>query len=167
VRFAVIRSRFNGPITQGLLDGARRGFAEAKIESDLVDVFEVPGSFELPVAALWAAQTKKYNAVVCLGCVIRGDTPHFEYVAGQAARGIADAALKTGIPVIFGVLTTETEQQARERSAADGGSTQEHMERSTSVDRPHGRIDSAAPSNKGYDAACSAVAMAQLRRKFD
>lgn len=154
MRFAVIRSRFNGPITQALLDGAGRGFADAKIEADLLDTFEVPGAFELPLAALWLAQTKKYNAIVCLGCVIRGETPHFEHVAREAAHGIADVALRTGIPVIFGVLTTDTLEQALARADTAAGSTAGH----TQDERR---------SNKGYEAARSAVDMAQLRRKFD
>lgn len=156
MRFAIVRSRFNDTITQALLEGSKRGFADARIESDLIDVFEVPGAFELPLAALWAAQTKMYNGVVCLGCVIRGDTPHFEYVAGEAARGIAAVARQTGIPVIFGVLTTDTIEQARDRAAAAAGAASGHA-----GDR------GGVTSNKGYEAAQSAVAMAQLRRKFD
>jgi 6,7-dimethyl-8-ribityllumazine synthase len=160
LRFAIVRSLFNAQVTQALLDGAKRGFADAKIEPDLVEAFDVPGAFELPLAALWLAQTKKYNAVVCLGCVIRGQTPHFEHVAAQAARGIADVALRTGIPVIFGVLTTDTLEQALARADASAGSGGGHgadEERSTKLER----------SNKGYEAAQSAIAMAQLRRKFD
>ena len=114
----------------------------------------MPGAFELPLAALWLAQTKKYNAIVCLGCVIRGETPHFEHIAAEAARGIADVALRTGVPVIFGVLTTDTLEQAQARADAAAGSSAGHT-------------GDGARSNKGYEAACSAVAMAQLRRKFD
>jgi 6,7-dimethyl-8-ribityllumazine synthase len=159
LRFAVVRSLFNAQVTQALLDGAKRGFADAKIEPDLVDAFDVPGAFELPLAALWLAQTKKYNAVVCLGCVIRGQTPHFEYVAAQAARGVADVALRTGIPVIFGVLTTDTLEQALARADTSAGSGGGHE-----ADEPSSKTDR---SNKGYEAAQSAIAMAQLRRKFD
>ena len=154
MRFAIIRSRFNDDVTKALLDGALRGFADEQIGKELLDTFEVPGSFELPLAARWAAETKRYNAVVCLGCVIRGDTPHFDYVASEAARGIADVAQATGVPVIFGVLTTETLAQARQRAAKDAGGGADHA-------------GSSAPSNKGYEAARSAVEMAQLRRKFD
>jgi 6,7-dimethyl-8-ribityllumazine synthase len=154
VRFAVIRSCFNDEITQALVDGAMRGFDEKRIGTELIDTYDVPGSFELPVAALWATQSKRYNAVVCLGCVIRGDTPHFDYVAGEAAHGIAQVALESGIPVIFGVLTTETIEQARARAAKDAGAASDHA-------------TPGARSNKGYEAALSAVAMAQLRRKFD
>jgi|SRR5271165_854573 len=154
MRFAIVRSRFNTQITQPLLEGARRGFADAAIEPDLIDVFEVPGAFELPLAALWLAQTKKYNAVVCLGCVIRGETPHFEYVAAESARGIADVALRTGMPVIFGVLTADTLEQAQARADAAAGSSVGHS-------------GDGARSNKGYEAARTAVEMASLRRKFD
>jgi 6,7-dimethyl-8-ribityllumazine synthase len=154
VRFAIIRSRFNGAVTDALLDGAKRGFAAAGIQSDLLDTFDVPGAFELPIAALWLAKTNKYNAVVCLGCVIKGDTPHFEYVASEAARGIADVAVRTGVPAIFGVLTTETLEQAQARAAADAESGPGHT-------------GAAQRSNKGYEAALSAVAMAELRRKLD
>jgi 6,7-dimethyl-8-ribityllumazine synthase len=154
VRFAIIRSRFNGAVTQALLDGAKRGFASAGIQSDLLDTFDVPGAFELPLAALWLAKTNKYNAVVCLGCVIKGDTPHFTYVASEAARGIAEVALRTGVPAIFGVLTTDTLEQAQARAATDAESSAGHT-------------GGPQRSNKGYEAAQSAVAMAELRRKLD
>ena len=150
MRFAVVCSRFNGAITEALLDGAKRGFAAAGVPADLIDQFDVPGSFELPVAALWLAQTNKYNAIACLGCIIRGETPHFEYVAREAAHGIAAVALQTGVPTIFGVLTTDTLEQAQARAAAGAGSSAAHTH-------------AAGPSNKGYEAAQSAVAMAELR----
>jgi 6,7-dimethyl-8-ribityllumazine synthase len=165
VRFAIIRSSFNNEITQALLDGAMRGFADEHIGEELVDRFDVPGSFELPLAALWAAQSKRYNAIVCVGCVVRGDTPHFEYVAGEAARGIADVARSTGVPVIFGVLTTDTLDQARSRAASDAAGVADHS--APPGDAGAGRAVAVQPSNKGYEAARSAVAMAQLRRKFD
>ena len=154
MRFAIVCSRFNGAITDALLDGAKRGFAAAGVPADLIDRFDVPGSFELPVAALWLAQTNKYNAIACLGCIIRGETPHFEHVARETAHGIAAVALQTGIPTIFGVLTTDTLEQAQARAALGAGSSGAHT-------------DAAGPSNKGYEAAQSAVAMAELRRKFD
>jgi 6,7-dimethyl-8-ribityllumazine synthase len=163
VRFAVIRSRFNTPITAALLDGAMRGFADAKIEAELVETFEVPGAFELPLAALWLAETKKYNAVVCLGCVIRGETPHFEHVAREVAHGVADVALRTGIPVIFGVLTTDTFEQALARAEAGVGRAAGH---GGDEGHPAGE-ERLKRSNKGYEAALSAVDMAQLRKKFD
>src|SRR5690348_14573334 len=111
-RFAIIRSQFNAPITQALLDGALRAFAQAGVVKGAITVVEVPGAFELPVCALWLAQSKQYAAIVALGCVIRGETPHFEYVAAEAARGLGEVALRTGVPVAFGVLTTETAAQA-------------------------------------------------------
>src|SRR5579872_4422422 len=115
MRFAIVRALFNGDITAALLTGAENGFADGGVEAADLEVFEVPGAFELPLCASWLVDTKRYDAIVCLGCVIRGETPHFEYVAGEAARGIAWVALQTGVPVIFGVLTTETAQQAWER----------------------------------------------------
>src|SRR5205814_437637 len=98
-----------------LLAGCVRRLMELGVEDDRIEVYRVPGAFELPVAAQVLAESGEYNAVICLGCVIRGDTPHFDYVAGEAARGIQDVAIRNSLPVIFGVLTTETEQQARDR----------------------------------------------------
>jgi 6,7-dimethyl-8-ribityllumazine synthase len=152
VRFAVVRSRFNGEITSRLLDGARRAFADARVRKRDIAVFEVPGSFELPLAALWLARSKKYDAIVCLGCVIRGETSHFKYVAGEAARGIAQVSLATGVPVIFGVLTTKNMAQAQVRSAP------------VAAGQAHAAF-AQRESNKGYEAAQDAVFMAALRRK--
>jgi len=153
VRFAIVRALFNDEITAGLLEGALQAFNDARVTKRNVDVHEVPGAFELPLTALWLAESGRYAAVVCLGCVIRGETPHFEYVAGEAARGIADVALKTKIPVIFGVLTTENVAQARARSASVGRGQAHHTA-------------SQAHSNKGYEAANSAIQMAALSRKI-
>jgi 6,7-dimethyl-8-ribityllumazine synthase len=153
VRFAIVRALFNEEITAGLLSGALRAFDEAHVSKSGVDVHEVPGAFELPLTALWLAQRKRYDAIVCLGCVIRGETAHFEFVAGMAARGIADVALKTGIPVIFGVLTTEDVKQARARSRPVARGQGHHTTRRTSA-------------NKGYEAAKSALHMAALRQKI-
>ena len=149
-RFAVLRARFNEPITHALLDGALRGFADSGVARRRVDVFEVPGSFELPVAALWLANTRKYQAIVCLGCVIRGETHHFALVAGEAARGVNEAALATGVPIAFGVLTTDTIEQAWARAGRQPAA-------------PTGHLGEPSESNKGYEAAQSAVAMAFLR----
>jgi 6,7-dimethyl-8-ribityllumazine synthase len=126
-------ARFNSAITEKLLDGARKALAEAKAEG--FDVFYVPGAFELPLAAKLLAQTHRYHAIIALGAVIRGDTPHFDYVAGEAARGLQQVALETGLPVAFGVLTTDTFEQAEART---GG----------------------ARGNKGSDAAMTAAEMA-------
>ncbi len=120
-RVAVVAARFNGDIVNELLLGCRRRLGEAQITGNRLDVFRVPGAFELPVTAKVLADTKRYAAVICLGCVIRGDTPHFDYVAGEAARGLQQVATDTGIPVIFGVLTTNTEQQALDRVGGTHG----------------------------------------------
>ena len=136
LRFAIVVARFNSMITEKLLDGAREALAKAE-----VDVFRVPGAFELPLAAKMLAQTHRYHGIIALGAVIRGDTPHFDYVAGEAARGIADASAESGVPVAFGVLTTDTEQQA--------------------IDRAGGRS-----ANKGADAAMTAIEMANLLRRL-
>jgi 6,7-dimethyl-8-ribityllumazine synthase len=130
LRFAVVVARFNSMITDKLLEGAREALSKAKAEAP--DIFHVPGAFELPFAAKMLAQTHRYHGVIALGAVIRGDTPHFDYVAGEAARGLQDVALQTGIPVAFGVLTTDTLAQAEARS------------------------------NKGFDAAMTAIEMARF-----
>jgi 6,7-dimethyl-8-ribityllumazine synthase len=139
LKFALIVSRFNAFITERLLAGAldalrRHGAADAD-----VDVVKVPGSWEMPVTAAALARMRKHDAIVCLGCVIRGETPHFDYVAGEAAKGVAQVALETGVPVAFGILTTNTLEQAIDRAGAKSG-------------------------NKGADAAMSAIEMAHLMR---
>ena len=111
---AIVAARFNAHIVDELLAGCMRRLAELKVEEKRVVIHRVPGAFELPVAAQWLAEAAEYSAVICLGCVIRGDTPHFDYVAGEAARGIQQVAINNSMPVIFGVLTTNTEEQARE-----------------------------------------------------
>ncbi|MDI6857260.1 MAG: 6,7-dimethyl-8-ribityllumazine synthase [Dehalococcoidia bacterium] len=138
---AVVVSRFNKEITDRLLEGARDALSRQGM-AERADIAYVPGSFELPLAALRLARTGRYDAVVCLGAVLRGETAHFEYVAGQAAAGIARVSLDTGLPVIFGVVTAETLEQALERSG--------------------GRL-----GNKGYDAVLAAIEMANLLKKID
>jgi 6,7-dimethyl-8-ribityllumazine synthase len=150
-RFAIVRARFNEAITAALLDGALRGFADSAGGDVKVDVAEVPGAFELPLAAKWLVGTGRYNAVVCLGCVIRGETPHFDFVAGEAARGIARVSLESGVPVIFGVLTTNNAAQAWARA----GKKRRGLKAHTGADPGGG--------NKGYEAALTAVAMADLK----
>jgi 6,7-dimethyl-8-ribityllumazine synthase len=118
-RIAIVAARFNAQIVDELLAGCQRRLKSLGIDDSRVATYRVPGAFELPVAAKVLAQTKNYAAIICLGCVVRGDTPHFDYVAGEAARGIQRVALDEGLPVIFGVLTTNTEEQARARA---GGS---------------------------------------------
>lgn len=133
-RVAVVVSRFNELVTQKLLAGARSRLSEGGVAESVVDVVWVPGAFELPLAAAVAAASGRYRAIVALGCVIRGETAHFEYVAGEAARGLQTVALTYRIPVGFGVLTTETFDQAVDRAGGDAG-------------------------NKGYDAADAALRM--------
>ena len=120
-RIAIVAARFNQEIVDELLAGCVRRLEDQGISNDRVDVQRVPGAFELPLAAKLLAQTKKYSAVICLGAVVRGETPHFEYVAGESARGIAEVALSEKLPVIFGVLTTENEQQAWDRCGGKNG----------------------------------------------
>lgn len=138
---AIVWSRFNAEITKELLDGARRALGDHGVADDGVDVFVVPGAFELPLAARHLAASGRYEAVVALGAVIRGETGHYDLVAREAAAGIARAGLDTGVPVIFGVLATETTEQARARSGGDLG-------------------------NRGEDAALVAIEMAMLLRRI-
>jgi len=141
-RFALVVSRFNEEITEGLLAGARRALAEATVPDDHLTIVRVPGSFEIPLTAQRLAQSGRFHAIICLGCLIKGETRHFEYLAAATCHGIARAALTTGVPMAFGVLTALTEEQAQAR-AADG------------------------PDNKGREAALAAIEMATLFRRFD
>jgi 6,7-dimethyl-8-ribityllumazine synthase len=120
-RIAIAAARFNQEIVDELLAGCLRRLEDQGISQERVTIHRVPGAFELPLAARLLAQTKKYSAVICLGAVVRGETPHFDYVAGECARGIADVALSEKLPVIFGVLTTENEQQAWDRCGGKNG----------------------------------------------
>lgn len=140
-RFAVIVSRFNEGITRALNDGAHAALSEAGAPVADVEDYSVPGAFELPQAARLVAETGRFDAVICLGCVIRGDTPHFEYISSAVAHGIMEAALETGTPIVFGVLTTDTESQAQERAGL-------------------GR------DNKGWEAAAAGIEMAVLFRQL-
>jgi 6,7-dimethyl-8-ribityllumazine synthase len=153
LRFAIVRAMFNGPITQALLDGAQRAFAEEGIPPARIRILEVPGAFELPVAALWLAQSKKFAAIVALGCVIRGETPHFDFIAGEAARGLGEVALRTGVPVAFGVLTTDSAAQAAARSSQASKPTPGH-------------VGEAGVGNKGYEAAHVALIMARAKARL-
>ena len=139
LRFAIVVSRFNSFITERLLDGAMDALQRSGGAPDMVDVIKVPGSWEIPLVAGEVARQHRYDAVICLACVIRGETPHFDYVAAEAAKGVAHVAADTGVPVAFGVLTTNTLEQAIDRAGAKGG-------------------------NKGFDAAMTAVEMANLLR---
>ena len=120
-RVAVVAARWNAPITDELLAGCVNRLAERGVRVESADVRRVPGAFELPVAAKLLADCGRYAAVVCIGCVVRGDTPHFDYVAGEAARGIMRVGIDTGVPVIFGVLTVNTQQQAQDRTGGAHG----------------------------------------------
>ena len=139
LRFAIVVSRFNSFITDRLLAGATDALTRAGADPNQIDVVKVPGSWEVPLAAAELARQHRYDAVICLSAVIRGETPHFDYVAGEAAKGIAHAAAETGVPIAFGVLTTNTLEQAIDRAGAKGG-------------------------NKGFDAAMTAIEMANLLR---
>ena len=121
MRFGVVVARFNEDITAPLLDGVSRIFAAHGVADADVSVVRVPGAFELPLVAQHLARSGTVDGVVCLGAVIRGDTPHFEYVAGEAARGLQEAALATGVPVVFGILTTNTHAQAVDRIGGSEG----------------------------------------------
>lgn len=112
----IVCARFNDHIVTQLLDGARRGLARCRVSDDNIDIVWVPGAFEIPLAAITMAGSGNYDAIITLGAVIRGDTAHFEFVAGECARGIQNAQLETGIPIMFGVLTVDTNQQAVDRS---------------------------------------------------
>lgn len=140
-KFAIVVSRFNEVLCERLLKGAVQGFIRHQVLPGDLTIIRCPGAFELPLAAKKAAETKKFDAVVCLGAVVRGDTPHFDFVAGECASGISRVALETGVPIIFGVLTTNTEEQAWQRAGVGGG-------------------------NKGYDAALTAIEMANLLQKI-
>lgn len=135
LKFAIVVARFNAGITEKLLEGAQDALREAA----LVDVFRVPGAFELPLAARWLLETERYDAIVALGAVIRGGTPHFEFVCAEASRGLQQVALETGKPVAFGVLTTNDYAEAEERAGGQHG-------------------------NKGHDAAMTAIEMVRFRR---
>jgi len=117
MRFAIVVGRFYSELADRLVAGATRVFEAA--DADAVDVFDVPGAFELPLAALMAAQSERYEGIACLGAVIRGDTSHYDHVCAEAARGILDVSLRTGVPCGFGVLTVDSLEQALERSGGD------------------------------------------------
>ncbi|MCY4109996.1 MAG: 6,7-dimethyl-8-ribityllumazine synthase [Chloroflexi bacterium] len=140
-RFAIVVSRFNEEFTTPLLDGALRALDEAGVDNETTDVVWVPGAFEIPIAAIQQAKSGRYDAVICLGVVLRSDTPHFDYVAGEASRGIMEAGLLTGVPIIFGVLTVENREQAEVRTLPDN-------------------------SNRGYLAGQAGLEMASLMRKI-
>jgi 6,7-dimethyl-8-ribityllumazine synthase len=141
LKFGIVLSRFNDFITSRLLDGAVDGLLRHGAAEKDIEVVRVPGSFEIPLVAKKMAASGKYDAVVCLGTVIRGATPHFDYVAAEVSKGIASASLETGVPIAFGVITSDTIEQAVERAGSKSG-------------------------NKGWDAAMTAIEMAQVIRQL-
>jgi len=141
LRFAIVVARFNSFITERLLEGALDGIRRCGGDENAVHVVRVPGSWEMPVVARELANRKHHDAIICLGAVIKGETPHFDYVAGNAAAGLAHVAPETGVPIAFGVLTTHTVEQAIDRAGAKSG-------------------------NKGFDAAMTAIEMANLLKSI-
>ena len=141
IKVAIVVARFNEFITSKLLGGAKDTLIRNEVKEENIDVYWVPGAFEIPLVAKKMAQNDKYDAVICLGAVIKGSTPHFDYVCAETSKGIATVSLQTEKPVIFGVLTTDSIEQAIERAGTKGG-------------------------NKGYDAAVTAIEMANLLNNF-
>lgn len=139
--FGIVVGRFNSFIVERLLEGALDGLVRHGAENAQIDVLRVPGAFEIPLAAKKMAEKRKYDAIICLGAVIRGSTPHFDYVSGEVTKGVAAVSLESGIPVIFGVLTTDTIEQAVERAGTKAG-------------------------NKGFDAAMTAIETANVFREL-
>jgi len=139
-RFAVIASRWNDFITSRLVDGALDGLDRLGASDGDVELFRVPGSFEIPLLALKVAQSGKFDAIICVGAIIRGQTPHFDYIAGEVTKGIAQVGMQTGVPVIYGIVTADTLEQAIDRAGAKQG-------------------------NKGFEAAMSAVELVNLYRE--
>lgn len=141
LRFAIIRSLFNEDVTKRLLEGALDALRVSGARDEAVDVVVVPGAFEIPLVAAELARSHRYHALICLGAVIRGETPHFDYISAEVSRGIARASYDYGLPVIFGVLTANTEEQANARSGM-------------------------GKTNRGYEAAVTAIEMANLMKRL-
>lgn len=141
LKIAIAVARFNSFITERLLDGAMDGLRRHGVADGDITVVKVPGSWELPLVVKTLAESKQFDGVICLGAVIRGDTPHFDYVAGEAAKGVGQAMMQSGVPVAFGVLTTNTLEQAIDRAGAKSG-------------------------NKGFDAAATVIEMASVMRQI-
>lgn len=140
-RFAIVAARFNEDVTAGLLRGALKALGGAAVREQDISIFHVPGAFEIPLAARHAAETGRFDAVICLGCLIKGETMHFEYISSSAIQGIQQVATMTGVPMALGVLTALTEEQALERAGL-------------------------GPENKGHEAALAAVEMATLMKQI-
>ena len=142
IRVGIVATRFNEVVVSKLIDGAADGLSRHGVDMDTVDLAWVPGAFEIPLVASKMAKSGKYDAVICLGAVIRGSTSHYDYVCNEVSKGIATVSLESGVPVLFGVLTTENIEQAIERAGTKAG-------------------------NKGYDCAVSAIEMVNLLREMD
>ena len=141
-RFAIVASRWNDFLTSKLVEGALDALERLGADENAVEIFKVPGSYELPLTALKVAQSGEFDAVIGIGTVIRGETPHFEYVAGEAAKGLAQASMQSGVPVLFGVVTADTLEQAINRAGVKAG-------------------------NKGFEAAMSAIEIVNLYKEMD
>ena len=139
-RFAIVASRWNDSLVSRLIEGALDALEELSADKKAIEVFRVPGAFEIPLCALKTAESQKFDAVICLGVIIRGQTPHFEYIASEVARGIGEASMKTGVPLLFGVITAENVDQAIDRAGVKLG-------------------------NKGFEAATAAVELVNLYRE--
>ena len=141
IKFGIIVSRFNSIITSRLIDGAMDALIRHKADIKDIDIYKVPGAFEVPIMALKMAKTKKFDAIICLSAIIRGETPHFDYVAQETTKGIAEVNLKTEVPVLYGVITADTMEQAIDRAGGKAG-------------------------NKGSEAALAAIEMVNLIKKI-
>ena len=139
-RFAIVASRWNDEIVSRLIEGAQTALTELDVAVDAVELIRVPGAFEIPLCAQKAAESDRFDAVICLGVIIRGDTPHFDYIAASAARGISEVGLRTGVPLLFGVITADNIDQANERSGKD-------------------------KNNKGHEAAIAAVEVVNVYKQ--
>jgi len=141
-RFAIVVARWNDFLTSKLTEGALDALDRLGADENMVEIFKVPGSLELPLTAMKVAQSGKFDALICIGTVIRGETPHFDYVAGEAAKGVSQAAMQTGVPVLFGVVTADTLEQAINRAGVKAG-------------------------NKGFEAAMSAIELVNLYKTMN
>jgi len=139
-RFAIVASRWNDELVSRLIDGARQALEELSADKEAIAIFRVPGAFEIPLCALKVAESRNFDAVICLGVIIRGETPHFEYIAAETARGISEASLKTRVPLLFGVITADNAEQATNRAGP-------------------------RQKNKGFEAASAAVEVVNLYRE--
>jgi 6,7-dimethyl-8-ribityllumazine synthase len=158
-RFAVVVSRFNDHITEALLQGAMATLAKGGVPDERITVYRVPGAFEVPLATRWAADSGRFEAVIALSCVIRGGTPHFDYVCDAVTTGVSQAALATGVPVAFGVLTCDTVESAQERATGLEVPAQHHPGAGSSEAPTH--------ANKGSEAALAAMEMVSLSRAME